>query len=117
MSNPVRWKDETQDDARKDWASSVPYVEDASTTDTHTSRVTRNEGVWGGMATVAGSRVPVFMVADLEAEGETVRDICGRYPHLTPADIYAALSYAHAFDGIIAQERARYQEAIEKYRP
>ena len=68
---PVKWKDETQDDV---WA--VPDYEDTSTPDVHASRVTRDENVWSGMATVAGSRVPVFMIADLEAEGEAVGAIC-----------------------------------------
>ena len=113
MSNmPVKWKHETQDDV---WA--VPDYEAISTPDRHASKVTHNENVWGGMATVAGSRVPVFMIADLYGEGETVPDICRRYPHLTPADIHGALSYAHSSEGIIAQERAKYWEAAEEYRP
>jgi len=66
--------------------------------------ITRNENIWGGVATVAGSRVPVFMVVDLEAEGETVFDILRRYPHLTPGSVSTALSYARENGGLVATE-------------
>ena len=116
MSRQTVWHDAT-DDIRPDWTSSVPSYDDKAVIfDAGSDRITRSEDVWGGLATAAGTRVPVFMIADLEAEGEAISDIQKRYPHLTLADIYAALSYAHAFEGVIEQERLKYQQAVARYR-
>ena len=117
MSNAVAWRENSTDEARPDWLASVPPFEPTAIRDDPRDRIiTHNQNVWGGMATVAGSRVPVFMIADLKAEGQTESDIQKRYPHLTLADIYAALSYAHAFEGVITHERAKYQHAVARYR-
>ena len=118
MSSPaIVWDEKTSEDSiRPDWTSSADLFDLSTTSDEHSKRITRDDDVWDGMATVAGSRVPVFMVADLEAEGETVDDIHKRYPHLTRADLYAALSYAHAFHGVVEEERADYWRSVEQYK-
>lgn len=103
-----------------DWKSDVSTyggsVAASQPHEDHSARISRSEDVWGGTTMVAQSRVPVFMIADLDAEGESVDAILKRYPHLTRADVHSALSYAHSSEGIIAGDRARYWEGVEKYR-
>ncbi len=113
MSTTVTWGEPRVDDT---WMTFLDVEGPNVVPETQPDRITRDDDVWGGMATVAGSRVPVFMIADLEDDGESVNDIQRRYPHLTRADIYAALSYAHAFRGVVDTERASYLRAIERYR-
>jgi len=47
-----------------------------------------------GKACVRGTRIPVTVVLDNLAAGETVESIVASYPTLTPEDVAAALAYA-----------------------
>ncbi|MFH1953997.1 MAG: DUF433 domain-containing protein [Pseudomonadota bacterium] len=47
-----------------------------------------------GKAHVEGTRIPVHIVLDLLAGGETFKNILQAYPHLTEKDIQACLKYA-----------------------
>ena len=55
--------------------------------------VTQKEGVQGGKPIVIGTRTPVRSIVFYHKMGETPDEILDKYPHLTPAQIYDALSY------------------------
>ena len=57
-------------------------------------RITKNPGVCGGKPCVAGSRIRVQDVYLWhEIQGLSADEIVSRFPQLTMADVYAALSY------------------------
>lgn len=43
---------------------------------------------------IKGTRIPVYLIVSLIAEGEGVESIMKDYPSLTPEDIKAAINYA-----------------------
>src|SRR3954452_13625046 len=50
----------------------------------------------GGKPRIAGSRIQVKHLAIMhERQGMTPEDIVSEFPHLTLADVYAALAYYH----------------------
>lgn len=49
--------------------------------------------ICGGAATVWGTRVPVWVLAEYARAGHTPQELQDFYPHLTLAHIYDALSY------------------------
>jgi uncharacterized protein (DUF433 family) len=50
-----------------------------------------------GIASVIGSRVKVMhLIASQRANGWSAEQLCAEYPHLQPAQVYAALAYYHA---------------------
>ena len=55
--------------------------------------VTSTAGVCGGKPCIAGTRVWVWDVASLSQAGQSPDEILAHYPHLTLADVYAALAY------------------------
>ena len=50
-------------------------------------------GVCGGKPRIAGTRIKVSLVARLYAQGQSVDEIIEAYPHLTLAQVHAALTY------------------------
>jgi uncharacterized protein (DUF433 family) len=69
----------------------------------------------GGKPRVAGSRIQVkHLVIMHERQGMSPEDIVAEFPHLTLADVYAALAYYHdhreAINAEIAADRAWYEE-------
>jgi len=73
----------------------------------------------GGKPRIAGSRIQVKHVAIMhERQGMSPEAIVSEYPHLTLADIYAALAYYHdhreVINAEIAADRAWYEEQREK---
>ena len=52
-------------------------------------------GVCGGKPRIAGSRVRVQDVVVWTEAGQSPDEIVGSFPHLTLADVYAALAYYH----------------------
>ena len=59
-----------------------------------TQRISANPDVCGGFACIRGTRVPVYVILDFIAAGNTVDEILAEYPQLTRADILAAVEYA-----------------------
>lgn len=47
-----------------------------------------------GQACIAGTRIPVSVVLDNLAAGQTTEEILASYPSLTTASVRAAISYA-----------------------
>jgi uncharacterized protein (DUF433 family) len=52
--------------------------------------------VCGGRLRIDGTRITVNQIAVLNKEGYTAEEIADQYPHLTMAQVYAALSHYHA---------------------
>ncbi len=55
--------------------------------------VERHPGVQGGRAVLKGSRFPVSSIVQNHRRGLSVDEILREFPHLTPAEVYDALSY------------------------
>ncbi|MDY6862034.1 MAG: DUF433 domain-containing protein [Thermodesulfobacteriota bacterium] len=47
-----------------------------------------------GKPCIKGTRIPVYLIVSLIAEGENIDDIIKNYPSLTPEKIKAAVKYA-----------------------
>lgn len=60
-------------------------------------RVEINPNIMLGKPVIKGTRIPVYMVVDMVAEGISYKEILENYPRLQEEDIYAALKYASKF--------------------
>jgi uncharacterized protein (DUF433 family) len=74
----------------------------------------------GGKPRIAGSRIQVKHLAVMhERQGMSPEKIVSEFPHLTLADVYAALAYYHdhreAMNAEIAADRAWYEEQRAKH--
>jgi uncharacterized protein (DUF433 family) len=56
--------------------------------------VVRNRAIMNGKPTIKGTRITVELILKKLSEGITVSDLIKIYPHLTTAQILAALEYA-----------------------
>ncbi|WP_396171099.1 DUF433 domain-containing protein [Flavobacterium sp.] len=56
--------------------------------------VVRNRAIMNGKPTIKGTRITVELILKKLSEGITVPDLVKIYPHLTTAQILAALEYA-----------------------
>ena len=52
-------------------------------------------GTCGGKARIAGTRIRVQDIVFWTEEGRSPDEIVAAFPHLTLADVYAALAYYH----------------------
>lgn len=57
-------------------------------------RISIDPAVMVGKPCIRGTRIPVHMLLEQLAAGDTVEEIVAGYPRLTPEDIAAALAYA-----------------------
>jgi uncharacterized protein (DUF433 family) len=57
-------------------------------------RVESNPRVCGGQPVIKGTRIPVSVILEHLAEGESWDSVINGYPELTRVDIQAALQYA-----------------------
>jgi len=57
-------------------------------------RISSEPDILHGKPCIKGTRIPVYLIVSLVAEGESVENIIKDYPSLTPEDIKAALRYA-----------------------
>jgi len=57
-------------------------------------RISSDPDILHGKPCIKGTRIPVYLIVSLVAEGETAENIIKDYPSLTPEDIKAALRYA-----------------------
>lgn len=57
-------------------------------------RIIVNPRVLVGKPTIRGTRIPVYLILNLLANGKTIDDILNEYPELTREDILAAIKYA-----------------------
>lgn len=57
-------------------------------------RIVRNPKILAGKPVIAGTRIPVTLILNLLAHGQTIGEIIDDYPDLTEEDIKAAVRYA-----------------------
>jgi uncharacterized protein (DUF433 family) len=57
-------------------------------------RIVINPDVLVGKPVIKGTRIPVYLLIELLANGMTAKEILKEYPQLKPEDIKAALLYA-----------------------
>jgi uncharacterized protein (DUF433 family) len=54
-----------------------------------------NPRVCSGKPVVAGTRIPVTVILDQLADGDSIHDLLRKYPELTAEQVAAALHYCH----------------------
>jgi uncharacterized protein (DUF433 family) len=64
-----------------------------STTDWR-ERIVIDPAIHHGVPCIRGTRVPVGVLVGSIADGDSMRDLLAAYPHLTEADVHAALRFA-----------------------
>ena len=57
------------------------------------NRISADPRICGGQACIRGTRVPVYVVLDFLAAGNTVEEILAEYPQLAREDVLAAIEY------------------------
>jgi uncharacterized protein (DUF433 family) len=63
------------------------------------ARLETDPKVCGGQMCIKGTRIPVTLILDALAAGETIEDILRGYPTLSREDISAALAYGAKLAG------------------
>jgi uncharacterized protein (DUF433 family) len=58
-----------------------------------TGRISADPKICGGQACIRGTRVPVYVILDFLAAGNTIEEILAEYPQLTREDVLAAIEY------------------------
>ena len=66
--------------------------------------IERVEGVHGGRPVIKGTRFPVSSIVQNHRRGLPVDEILREFPHLTPAQVYDALSFYYDHRAQIDQE-------------
>ena len=79
--------------------------------------VVSDPAVRGGEPVVAGTRVPVHMLAELGAQGATREELLQDYPSLTPESLEAALLYARMYPRRGRPRRAPWANGVVVSRP
>ncbi|HBY93750.1 MAG TPA: DUF433 domain-containing protein [Chloroflexi bacterium] len=71
----------------------------------------------GGRPIIRGTRTPVKTIVGYYKMGLSVEEILEGLPHLTPAQVYEALSYYHDHQAEIERdiEESRVERLIERY--
>lgn len=57
-------------------------------------RISSDPEICHGKPCIKGTRIPVYLLVSLAAEGEDTETIIKDYPSITPGDIKVALKYA-----------------------
>lgn len=57
-------------------------------------RIEIKNDVMGGKPCIAGTRIPVYLILQMMAAGDTEAAILQAYPQLTHADVQSCLQYA-----------------------
>ena len=60
------------------------------------ARIITDPGIMTGKPVIEGTRITVELILTRLAEGRSVADILIEYPHLTEAQVTAAIDYARA---------------------
>lgn len=84
---------------------------------TKTEQIVSNPNVCGGKPCIAGTRIrvqDVYVWHDLQ--GLSADEIVSRFPHVTMADVYAALSYYWAHRDAIQRQIREETEFVEQMR-
>ena len=77
-----------------------------------TPYIEQRPDVQGGDPCIAGTRMPVWVLAAIHKQGDTVEDVLEAYPNLSAAQVHAALSYYYEhraeMDAVIAAQNAHH---------
>jgi uncharacterized protein (DUF433 family) len=57
-------------------------------------RISINPKVHHGQACIKGTRIPVYLIVQMLANGDTIEDLLMEYPTIKREDILACLEYA-----------------------
>jgi uncharacterized protein (DUF433 family) len=76
--------------------------------------IVKTSGICGGRPCIAGTRVAVQNIAIDTNAGMTPTDIIAERSHLTPAQVYAALTYYYANKETIDTEIATYYQEFDR---
>ncbi len=57
-------------------------------------RISIDPEVYHGQACIKGTRIPVFQIVRMLANGDTIEELLADYPSLERADILACLDYS-----------------------
>jgi uncharacterized protein (DUF433 family) len=89
----------------------------STATATDSPYITRSPDVCGGQPVLAGTRTPVKSIVGYYKMGMSVEEILEGLPHLSPAQVFAALSYYHDHQAGIEQDIAdsRVENLIARY--
>src|SRR5262249_60381116 len=89
----------------------------STTTATAASYITRIPDVCGGQPVIAGTRTPVKSIVGYYKMGMSVEEILEGLPRLSPAQVFAALSYYHDHQAEIEQDLAdsRVESLLARY--
>ena len=82
--------------------------------------IERRSGVQGGRPVIKGTRFPVSSIVQNHRRGLSVDEILREFPHLTPAQVYDALSYYYDCREQVdreIQESTDLEEAARRYPP
>ena len=82
--------------------------------------VERRSGVQGGRPVIKGTRFPVSSIVQNHRRGLSVDEILREFPHVTPAQVYDALSYYYDHREQIEseiQEVSDLERAARRYPP
>jgi uncharacterized protein (DUF433 family) len=81
--------------------------------------ITQTPGVCGGRPRIAGTGVSVRTIVGYHRMGETPEEIAAQVPHLTLAQVHAALAYYYVnrdeMDVAIAAEQAEAEQLEHKH--
>ncbi|MDX6404141.1 MAG: hypothetical protein QOH70_1596 [Blastocatellia bacterium] len=76
--------------------------------------------VCGGQLRIEGTRVTVNQIVALYKQGYNAEEIADQYPHLTMAQVYAALLHYHTnqdeIDADLAKEKEKAEELEREHR-
>jgi uncharacterized protein (DUF433 family) len=78
--------------------------------------LTRTADICGGRMRIDGTRITVHRIATLYKQGQSPEEIVQTYPHLSLAQVYAALAYYHANHAEVESELAAADIAYDKLR-
>ena len=59
-------------------------------------RISINPKIYHGQACIKGTRIPVYQIIGMMANGDTIDDLLRAYPSIKREDISACLEYAAA---------------------
>ncbi len=59
-------------------------------------RISIDPRICHGQACIKGTRIPVYQIVRMLANGDTIEDLLKEYPTITKEDILACLDYAAA---------------------
>lgn len=70
-------------------------------------RIVADPQICGGYACIKGTRVPVYIILDFLAAGNTIEEVLVEYPQLNREDILASIEYG----SLLAKEELELMEA------